>query len=131
MINGLIGEIQPGKQSIWWRDIVKMCFDSPSGEWFSNAVVRKLGDGNTVRFWLDTWIGNAPLAVRFDRLYQLSSQKQSVLADMGSWQNGIWRWSLSWRRDLREWELSWLALLMRTVGINFFLLANAPRLFGT
>ncbi|PWA75951.1 reverse transcriptase domain, Reverse transcriptase zinc-binding domain protein [Artemisia annua] len=42
---------------------------------------KKIGNGSTTRFWLDRWVGNAPLCFTFPRLFQLDSQPQCYVSD--------------------------------------------------
>nr|GEW14562.1 RNA-directed DNA polymerase, eukaryota [Tanacetum cinerariifolium] len=47
-------------------------------------LFRKVGNGVNTRFWLDTWILDMPLRVRFPRIYALDSIKDvSVVAKFG------------------------------------------------
>ncbi|GJS90524.1 RNA-directed DNA polymerase, eukaryota, reverse transcriptase zinc-binding domain protein [Tanacetum coccineum] len=42
----------------------------------------KVGDGSNVRFWKDTWLGDAPLEARYNRLFHLDTHP-----------NDSWQWS--------------------------------------
>ncbi|PWA72892.1 hypothetical protein CTI12_AA264760 [Artemisia annua] len=42
---------------------------------------KKIGNGSTTRFWLDRWVGNAPLCFTFPRLFRLDSQPQCYVSD--------------------------------------------------
>jgi len=55
-------------------------------------------------FWQDRWLGDVPLCRRFSRLFNLSLNKSSTVAEMFSlgWEVGGAAWS--WRRRLWEWE---------------------------
>jgi hypothetical protein len=41
-----------------------------------------LGDGNDIRFWEDTWLGETPLSSQYPSLYNLVSQKHVRVADV-------------------------------------------------
>ena len=43
-----------------------------SREWpsFSCYILYDIGDGSRVKFWLDCWCGETPLAVRFPDLFR-------------------------------------------------------------
>jgi hypothetical protein len=45
-----------------------------------------------------------PLQDRFPRLFSISIQKNSSVADLSNQSNGTERWGLLWRRRLFEWE---------------------------
>jgi hypothetical protein len=59
----------------------------------------KVGDGRNIRFWSDSWLGYAtPLQFMFPRLYNLSLQQSSSIAEgHNPTDNSI---NLSWRRPL-------------------------------
>ena len=47
-----------------------------------------MGNGISTLFWSDLWIGNIYLKVRFPRLFSVSIEKGSYVADMGIWVSG-------------------------------------------
>lgn len=63
-------------------------------------------------FWFDPWSGNSALCERFERLFQISENKNAFVADLGSWSNGRWVWNLTWRRTFFVWEEDLLSELM-------------------
>ena len=73
------------------------------GGWFGGRVSKVLGDGGNTFFWFDRWIGDVPLRMRFPRLFDLSTNKYSSVADMCmlGWEEEGEAWS--WRR--RSWAL--------------------------
>jgi hypothetical protein len=87
--------------STWWKDLC--CLDS-HGEWFRRVVAKRVGRGNSCRFWKDMWVDNQTLEQRFPRLFSISTQKDDVITEVGSWREGMWRWDLRWRRSFFVWE---------------------------
>src|SRR4051794_11545699 len=75
--------------SPWWGDICRL--DKGLG-WFKHMVRKKLGSGNSTKFWLDTWVGDLPLSTRFPRLFGNSTQQNHLVMEMGETINGVWRW---------------------------------------
>lgn len=73
---------------------------------------RKIGKVNSILFWHDVWLGVESLKEVFPRLDSLSLDKESMVANMRSWDGNIWRWRWKWRRALFAWEEE--ALLMFT-----------------
>jgi hypothetical protein len=67
-------------------------------------VTKKLGCGDTIDFWKDTWVGVEPLEQLFPRLFSISVQQNMVIRQLGSWTNGVWRWELLWRKNFFTWE---------------------------
>ena len=102
------GRLEVGGRSVspWWREIAKIRdgVGENDGGWFAERVSKVLGDGKNTYFWLDTWVGEAPLCRRFARLFDLTTNKLSTVADMldcsGEDGGAVW----SWRRRLWVWE---------------------------
>jgi len=55
-------------------------------------------------FWLDNWVGGAPLRVQFPRLFDLAENKGVTVREMErrGWVDGGGVWE--WRRRLLAWE---------------------------
>lgn len=92
--------------SSWWREVdrIRDGVGGIGGGWFDDGVLRKVGDGIDMLFWLHRWCGGAPLCERFLRLFDLAENKTVTLADMfsiDSMQDGE---GWSWRRRLWAWE---------------------------
>jgi len=64
----------------------------------------KMGNGNHVNFWSDTWLTDFCLANSYPALFRLSSSKARIVSQMGYWIEGTWHWNLKWRRTLRTSE---------------------------
>jgi hypothetical protein len=95
--------------SVWWKDIVNL---EANDRWFSNTVVKKVGDGRLTAFWTDIWISNVSLKDRFPRLFSVSSIQEAKVGSVGSWVNGRWCWAIAWRQNLFVWEDELRAKLM-------------------
>ncbi|KAK2406893.1 beta-amyrin 11-oxidase [Trifolium repens] len=98
----------------WWRDICRL--DRGIG-WFEQAATKRVGNGSTTRFWKEVWIGNQSLETRFPRLFGISTQKEALVSEMGSWENGVWRWGLLWRRIFFVWEEELVDELMGVLAL--------------
>ncbi|XP_071709263.1 uncharacterized protein [Rutidosis leptorrhynchoides] len=55
-----------------------------------------IGNGESIRFWHDLWIGNETLAARFNRIYHLDSDPNGSIASKVI--KGAWH--LNWNRDI-------------------------------
>jgi hypothetical protein len=57
--------------SIWWRDLCSLgCIRAnDDGDWCTEVMKKKLGEGGGTRFWLDIWVGPKPLCEVFTRLF--------------------------------------------------------------
>jgi len=92
--------------SSWWREITKIKdgVGEIDGGWFEERASKVIGDGTNTFFWLDRWAGDVPLCWRFARLFDLTTNEFSIVADMCAlgWEVGGEAWS--WRRRLWVWE---------------------------
>ncbi|KAL4577516.1 hypothetical protein LXL04_013625 [Taraxacum kok-saghyz] len=77
-----------------WYSIVKILQDLAKLDIEQQSIFRfSIKSGNNIRFWLDKWAGNNPLAVSFPRLYKLEKIKTCSLKDRlvnGSFE-GVWK----------------------------------------
>ncbi|GKC97240.1 RNA-directed DNA polymerase, eukaryota, reverse transcriptase zinc-binding domain protein [Tanacetum coccineum] len=56
------------------------------------TLCRKVGNGTSIRFWKDSWIGNDPLMTRFNILYHLDANKDCLLSDRNANGSRVWSW---------------------------------------
>jgi hypothetical protein len=102
-----------GGASVWWRDI---CRVDSENSWFSQAANKKVGNGNSTKFWKDVWLGDQSLENRFPRLFGISLLKDSLVCEAGRWENGTWKWVLEWRRQFFAWEEDLLQELLAVLA---------------
>jgi hypothetical protein len=104
--------------SLWWKDLCNLgrLSRSSNGDWCSEMLVKKVGNGGGTRFWLDKWIGERPLCQEFPRLFSISCQKENRVNQVGAWNNKEWAWNLRWRRQLFLWEEEACANLLNLIG---------------
>jgi len=69
--------------SMWWKEVVKIR-DGVGGDigWFSDCVVRRVGDGEATLFWHDRWCGDVSFQERFSRSFDLAANKSITVKDM-------------------------------------------------
>nr|KYP48497.1 hypothetical protein KK1_029789 [Cajanus cajan] len=94
------------KVSDWWKDLALVCHQANA--WLDNNLLRVVGDGDSVLFWHDRWVGGVILSEIFPHLYSLAANKQSTVGENGLFVEGGWQWEFQWRRRLilqREREL--------------------------
>lgn len=66
-----------------WSAIIQAKQDiEGAGVQFEQHFRRLVGNGCSIRFWLDVWIGEMSLASRFRRLYALELNKDCFLTDI-------------------------------------------------
>jgi hypothetical protein len=56
-----------------------------SSDWFLEGVTKKVGNGRNTSIWFDPWVGDSPLRMQFQRLFQILAQSASTVWEMGSW----------------------------------------------
>ncbi|CAJ2669290.1 unnamed protein product [Trifolium pratense] len=92
--------------STWWRELARI--REGGGEagrgWFTEGVLRQVGDGSDTFFWTDPWVDGTSLRERYERLFDLAVNKSASVAEMfmRGWEAGGEAWE--WRRQLRAWE---------------------------
>jgi len=72
--------------------------------WFDNNIRRVVGDERKTFFWTDNWLDGVPLNIQFNRLYELSVNKNCLVEEMAryGWDAGGSGWV--WRCRLMAWE---------------------------
>jgi hypothetical protein len=56
-----------------------------SGSWFPDNLCLIVENGVSSLFWLDRWVGEVPLCVRFCRLFDLLENKMVTIVQMYAW----------------------------------------------
>ncbi|GMI86725.1 hypothetical protein HRI_002341800 [Hibiscus trionum] len=97
-----------------WKGIVKSFYSNDEiGTCMRNNLIYQVGDGASIKFWSDWWIGNAPLMSNFPRIYALSVNKTGRVADFGVKDSQGWNWNVVLRRQVFDWELGqWSSFLL-------------------
>lgn len=69
-----------------------------NGSAFSSLLQGRVGNGNDIRFWIDSWIGQAPLKSLFPALFRIEQNKWCVVSDRvnHNGRSGIMAWD--WKR---------------------------------
>nr|GEU78381.1 hypothetical protein [Tanacetum cinerariifolium] len=52
-----------------------------SGILANDTLKCKVGDGASMRFWKDTWLGDEPLSIRYNRLFRLDSNEGCLIKE--------------------------------------------------
>lgn len=82
--------------SIWWRDLSTLGNEFTGEEaWFRRVTRLRVGRGDKVRFWKDSWCGPAPFCELFPDLYEACRNKNGEVQQFGMWTDGRWRWSIN------------------------------------
>ena len=59
---------------------------------FSCYILYDIGDGSRLKFWLDCWCGETPLAVRILELFRFCRDKKASVAELMKFTNGVFFW---------------------------------------
>jgi hypothetical protein len=95
--------------SPFWKGILKVKQD------FFSIGVFKVGDGSSVRFWEDVWLGDMPLAAQFPFLFNIVRHK-NVLVSTVLAQTPI---NITFRRGLNEHKYNeWLNMCHKLMNVN-------------
>lgn len=54
----------------------------------------RLGNGDSTRFWLDSWAAPTPLRFLFPRCYGLAVNKEVRVSSQGSFSDSVWTWRI-------------------------------------
>ena len=102
----LYEEGREGHQSIWWKDLKQTVNSAQHGDIVHSNMRWKIVGGDKVRLWEDKWNQQQqPLAERYPRLYQISTQQNQIIRHMGQHMQSGWEWQFLWRRSLFENEI--------------------------
>ncbi|GKE90357.1 hypothetical protein Tco_1567832, partial [Tanacetum coccineum] len=94
-----------------------------SGIFPTDSLRFKVGCATLIRFWKDTWPGDHPLYLRYNRLFRLERNKDCLVIDRISNEELCWDWS---RSELGTRNISSLnALLVEIGNIEVTLESNA------
>ncbi|GJV66860.1 putative RNA-directed DNA polymerase, eukaryota, reverse transcriptase zinc-binding domain protein, partial [Tanacetum coccineum] len=65
-----------------WAKIVGSFNTLHSSGILANGILKcKVWDGASVRFWKDTWLGDEPLSIRYNRLFRLDSNEECLIKE--------------------------------------------------
>lgn len=75
-----------------------------------------VGNGASISFWKDSWLGGECLQSHFPRLFSLSSDKDGSLKDFLDRKINYSNWNLTFRRPLLAWEVEEVQNLQILLG---------------
>ena len=67
---------------------------------FNQSIRYQMGKGDRVRFWLDTWTGDSPLATQFPNLFRYAQNGRALVGEYVERVRGMTRWGPTFRRNL-------------------------------
>jgi hypothetical protein len=87
--------------STFWKGPMRVKHD------FFKRGVFKVGNGETVCFWENTWLGESPLAIQYPSLYNIV-QRKNVLVSTVLEQTPL---NIAFRRTLNEYKYNLFTLM--------------------
>nr|GFA70607.1 RNA-directed DNA polymerase, eukaryota [Tanacetum cinerariifolium] len=99
LIKFVLGSIDLGgcQTSRTWANIVETINHlHSSGVVSLNSIRFKVEVGSSIRFWKNTWLGNDPLYIIYNRLFHLENNKDCFISQRIL--NGSWEWD--WCRPI-------------------------------
>ena len=84
----------------------------------------RVGNGKSIKFWKDKWVGELSFEILFPRLYSLSIQKECFVFDVYQIYGGIIKWNLLFRRSLFVWEKELVEDRMRFILNSIVIVAD-------
>ncbi|CAL5355404.1 unnamed protein product [Camellia sinensis] len=88
-----------------WKDIMGLASENPAlFNFFLTNSELVIGNGGSISFWKDIWVGTKCLQSKFPRLFSLSSDKDGSLLDFIVRKSSSSNWTLSFRRPSLAWE---------------------------
>ncbi|GJV55352.1 RNA-directed DNA polymerase, eukaryota, reverse transcriptase zinc-binding domain protein [Tanacetum coccineum] len=85
-----------------WANIVGSSnFFHSKGIILNNSFRFNARCGTRIRFWKDIWVGEAPLSIRYNRLYRLDLDKDCLITDCIINGQRHWNWSMT-NTDVRN-----------------------------
>ncbi|KAL5169552.1 putative plastid-lipid-associated protein 11, chloroplastic [Glycine soja] len=93
-----------GWHSQWWKDLRKL-YHQPEFQIIHQNMTWKVGCGDKVRFWQDSWLGQeGSLQQKYNQLFVISRQQNLPISKMGKFYQNTWNWDFKWRRNLFDHE---------------------------
>lgn len=86
-MKGFLLMLQDGEGT--WSQLNLLGGETLSG--FQMQWAKKLGNGTRIKFWCDRRLGLECLKNVFPRLYQVATQKDATVSQMGSWCGGHYK----------------------------------------
>ncbi|KAJ0599309.1 hypothetical protein HanIR_Chr03g0103421 [Helianthus annuus] len=82
-----------------WKTIVEVDKDmGKRGINLAKNLTSKVGKGDKTRFWIDVWLGEAPLREEFPLVYQLAKDKKAKIQNYYKLSSNGTLWDWAWTR---------------------------------
>jgi hypothetical protein len=82
---------------------------------FSQLISFKVGDGSSLKFWLDSWCGEISLRDQFPELHRIASHPDALVQDLLTFDGTNFHWAVSFLLAVQDWELESVTLFMELI----------------
>ncbi|KAE8681257.1 Pectin acetylesterase 6 [Hibiscus syriacus] len=109
--SSLLPDVLSPRNTSWvWRNIAKPL--SSADDFLIMNLRFKVGDGNHVNFWPDSWTDVPSLKLAFPNIFDVALKKSGKINAFGSMVNGHWTWKIELRtiifyREPSIWDNFW------------------------
>lgn len=90
-----------------WKSISRECVN------FGKGIRFKVGEGRTIKFWIDVWCGERPLCEEFPALFGIAVNKRAWVADYLRCSNDSPSYEVTFVRNFHDWELEELKIFFK------------------
>jgi hypothetical protein len=95
-----------------WREVIDFKYDTRHPNLFSSNSVGAsdffegviVGNGRSIKFWEDNWLGTSSLAIQFWDLYEIVNEKGDTIANLWDGENLM----CTFRRTVNQRFVEWL-----------------------
>ncbi|GMJ15548.1 hypothetical protein HRI_005224000 [Hibiscus trionum] len=102
----IFGDTKHKLNSWIWKGIANAIYlKGDSSSLVDDQLALHVGDGKSIFFGSDFWVGDAPLQVNFPRIFTLATNKSGKIAEFGTVQDSKWAWNIPLRRVPFGWEI--------------------------
>ncbi|GJW11021.1 hypothetical protein Tco_1576848 [Tanacetum coccineum] len=78
---------------VWASIVGKINHLHSSGIVPLNSICFQVGDGSSIRFWKDTWLGEEPICIKYNRLFHLTNNNDCFVRQRIVNGSRDWDWS--------------------------------------
>ncbi|KAH7838657.1 hypothetical protein Vadar_029549 [Vaccinium darrowii] len=80
-------------------------------EFVEDNIKISVGDGKSIRFWIDEWVDGKKLSTLFPGIFRAITNKEESLAEVWQRKEEQFGWEFEFRRNLFLWELEELDIM--------------------
>ncbi|CAK8568124.1 unnamed protein product [Lathyrus sativus] len=114
-----VGKLLVNKfESLWWKDLKLVgVVEVDDYNWFANNISCKVGNGITIEFYINIWLGSSSLNIKFPLISAIAVSQRFKISNMEDWADNSWILDVMIKEDipLKAYEEAKLELLLVTL----------------